>query len=160
MNKLTKELVATYKFASTDADFYKAPVELYERINGFDYCARVPRTNITVVGNVYKLDPSDEQPNNYMLLCGVSYQDPDDYNPNDEQETEVAAIRAQVEKYVVEGDLRREVQMNIKNKMEINSYQGTRHKKGLPVHGQRTSRNARTRKGKGKTVANKKKISK
>lgn len=75
-------------------------------------------------------------------------------------EAEVAAIRAQVEKYVVEGDLRREVQMNIKNKMEINSYQGTRHKKGLPVHGQRTSRNARTRKGKGKTVANKKKISK
>ena len=58
------------------------------------------------------------------------------------------------------GELRREVQMNIKNKMEINSYQGTRHKKGLPVHGQRTSRNARTRKGKGKTVANKKKVSK
>ena len=71
-----------------------------------------------------------------------------------------AAIRSEVEKYVVEGDLRREVQMNIKNKMEINSYQGTRHKKGLPVHGQRTSRNARTRKGKGKTVANKKKVSK
>ena len=101
MNKLTKELVATYKFASTDADFYKAPVELYERINGFDYCARVPRTNITVVGNVYKLDPSDEQPNNYMLLCGVSYQDPDDYNPNDEQETEVAAIRAQLRPQII-----------------------------------------------------------
>ena len=49
---------------------------------------------------------------------------------------------------------------NIKNKMEINSYQGTRHKKGLPVHGQRTSRNARTRKGKGKVVANKKKVGK
>ena len=65
-------------------------------------------------------------------------------------EAEVAAIRSDV----VEGELRREVQMNIKNKMEINSYQGTRHKKGLPVHGQRTSRNARTRKGKGKTVAN------
>ena len=71
-----------------------------------------------------------------------------------------ALIRAEVDKYLVEGDLRREVQMNIKNKMEINSYQGTRHKKGLPVHGQRTSRNARTRKGKGKVVANKKKASK
>jgi small subunit ribosomal protein S13 len=47
--------------------------------------------------------------------------------------------------------------MNIKNKMEIGSYQWSRHKKGLPVHGQRTSRNARTRKGKGKVVANKKK---
>ena len=68
-----------------------------------------------------------------------------------------AKIRTEVDKYLVEGDLRREVQMNIKNKMEINSYQGTRHKKGLPVHGQRTSRNARTRKGKGKVVANKKK---
>jgi small subunit ribosomal protein S13 len=75
-------------------------------------------------------------------------------------EAQVSAIRSEVDKYVVEGDLRREVQMNIKTKMEINSYQGTRHKKGLPVHGQRTSRNARTRKGKGKTVANKKKVGK
>ena len=58
------------------------------------------------------------------------------------------------------GDLRREVQMNIKNKMEINSYQGIRHKKGLPVRGQRTNRNAHTRKGRGKVVANKKKVSK
>ena len=71
-----------------------------------------------------------------------------------------ALIRTEVDKYLVEGDLRREVQMNIKNKMEINSYQGVRHKKGLPVHGQRTSRNAKTRKGKGKVVANKKKATK
>ena len=70
---------------------------------------------------------------------------------------ELNAIRDEVNKYVTEGDLRREVNMNIKTKMEINSYQGTRHKKGLPVRGQRTNRNARTRKGKGKTVANKKK---
>ena len=62
-----------------------------------------------------------------------------------------------INEYLVEGDLRREVNMNIKTKMEINSYQGTRHKKGLPVRGQRTNRNARTRKGKGKVVANKKK---
>ena len=73
---------------------------------------------------------------------------------------EITALRSEVVKYLVEGDLRREVQMNIKGKMEINSYQGTRHKKGLPVHGQRTSRNARTRKGKGKVVANKKKVGK
>ena len=73
---------------------------------------------------------------------------------------EVTALRKEVDKEMVEGDLRREVQLNIKNKMEINSYQGTRHKKGLPVHGQRTSRNARTRKGKGKVVANKKKATK
>ena len=101
MNKLTKELVATYKFTSAGSGFYPEPVELYERINGFDYYAHVPRTNITVVGNVYKLDPSDEQPNNYMLLCGVSYQDPDDYDLNDEQETEVAAIRAQLRPQII-----------------------------------------------------------
>ena len=69
-------------------------------------------------------------------------------------------LRGEVDKYLVEGELRREVQMNIKNKMEIGSYQGIRHKKGLPVHGQRTSRNAKTRKGKGKVVANKKKATK
>src|SRR5574344_1228486 len=75
-------------------------------------------------------------------------------------DTDIAALRAQLDKCTVEGELRREVQMNIKNKMEINSYQGIRHKKGLPVRGQRTSRNAKTRKGRGKTVANKKKVSK
>ena len=85
---------------------------------------------------------------------------PTDKKIKDLTDEEVTALRSEVEKQTVEGDLRREVQMNIKNKMEINSYQGTRHKKGLPVHGQRTSRNARTRKGKGKTVANKKKVSK
>ncbi len=70
---------------------------------------------------------------------------------------ELARIRDEVNNHLTEGDLRREVNMNIKTKMEINSYEGIRHKKGLPVRGQRTSRNARTRKGKGKTVANKKK---
>ena len=70
---------------------------------------------------------------------------------------ELNQIRNEIDKCIIEGDLRREVNMNIKTKMEINSYQGTRHKKGLPVRGQRTNRNARTRKGKGKTVANKKK---
>ena len=78
----------------------------------------------------------------------------------DLSEDEVSAIRKEVEKYLTEGDLRREVQMSIKNKMEINCYEGIRHKKGLPVRGQRTSRNARTRKGRGKVVANKKKVGK
>ena len=71
---------------------------------------------------------------------------------------ELIALRDEINKHLTEGDLRREVSMNIKTKMEINSYEGTRHKKGLPVRGQRTSRNARTRKGKGKTVANEKKV--
>ena len=78
----------------------------------------------------------------------------------DLSDDEVNAIRKEVDKYLTEGDLRREVQMSIKNKMEINCYQGIRHKKGLPVRGQRTNRNAHTRKGRGKVVANKKKVGK
>ena len=72
-------------------------------------------------------------------------------------EQELASIRKELKNHTVESELRREVNMNIKTKMEIKSYEGTRHKKGLPVRGQRTNRNARTRKGKGKVVANKKK---
>lgn len=76
----------------------------------------------------------------------------------DLSEDELAKIRSEVDKYLTEGDLRREVSMNIKTMMEINSYKGIRHKKKLPVRGQRTSRNAITaRGGKRKTVANKKK---
>ncbi|GAA4903875.1 30S ribosomal protein S13 [Streptomonospora salina] len=62
--------------------------------------------------------------------------------------------------YQVEGDLRREIQGDIRRKMEIGSYEGLRHRRGLPVHGQRTQTNARTRKGKKKTVAGKKKVGK
>jgi len=81
-----------------------------------------------------------------------------DKKAKDLTEDELASIRKEIDKHTVEGDLRREVSMNIKTKMEINSYEGTRHKKGLPVRGQRTNRNARTRKGRGKVVANKKKV--
>ena len=71
---------------------------------------------------------------------------------------ELNKLRDEINKHLVEGDLRREVNMNIKTKMEINSYQGIRHKKKLPVRGQRTNRNAVTaRGGKKKVVANKKK---
>jgi small subunit ribosomal protein S13 len=62
-------------------------------------------------------------------------------------ETEVAALRAQISKIPVEGDLRREVSMNIKRLMDLGTYRGIRHRKGLPVRGQRTRTNARTRKG-------------
>ena len=73
---------------------------------------------------------------------------------------EIQALRKEVDKYTVEGDLRREVQLSIKEKMEINSYQGVRHKKGLPVRGQRTNRNAHTRQARGQVVANKKQAGK
>ena len=73
-------------------------------------------------------------------------------------EEDIAKLRDELENfYTVEGDLRREVAMNIKNMVEINCYRGVRHRKGLPVRGQRTKTNARTRKGPAKTIANKKK---
>jgi small subunit ribosomal protein S13 len=74
---------------------------------------------------------------------------------------EVARLRTWIDANLkVEGDLRRDVQQDIKRKMEIGCYQGIRHRKGLPVHGQRTHTNARTRKGPKKTVAGKKKVRK
>ena len=72
-------------------------------------------------------------------------------------ELELTAIRQEIANYQVEGDLRREVAMNIKRLMEIGCYRGIRHRRGLPVRGQNTRCNARTRKGPSKTVANKKK---
>ncbi len=74
---------------------------------------------------------------------------------------EVTRLRNDIDASLrVEGDLRRDVSQDIKRKMEINCYQGVRHRKGLPVHGQRTHTNARTRKGPKKTVAGKKKVRK
>lgn len=80
---------------------------------------------------------------------------------NDLTETEINNLRKVIENdYVVEGRLRGIVQMNIKRLMDIGSYRGLRHRKGLPVRGQRSRTNARTRKGKKKTVAGKKKVTK
>lgn len=72
---------------------------------------------------------------------------------------QLLALREYIEIYKVEGDLRREVAADIRRKVEIGSYQGIRHRRGLPVHGQRTKTNARTRKGPKRTVAGKKKAS-
>ena len=76
---------------------------------------------------------------------------------NDVTEEEVQAIRAALEGYNVEGDLRREISLNIKRLKDLGCYRGLRHRKGLPVNGQRTKTNARTRKGPARTVAGKKK---
>ena len=84
-----------------------------------------------------------------------------DTRVRDLTEEEVSRLRASIDQNEkVEGDLRREVSQNIKRKMEIGCYQGIRHRRGLPVHGQRTRTNARTRKGPKKTVAGKKKARK
>ena len=81
-----------------------------------------------------------------------------DLRSKDLTDDDIAKLRDHIENnYKVEGDLRREVQADIRRKMEIGCYQGMRHRRGLPVHGQRTKTNARTRKGPKKTIAGKKK---
>ena len=81
-----------------------------------------------------------------------------DTRAKDLSEADVAKLRDEIDAhYTVEGDLRRDVALNIKNMVEINCYRGIRQRKGLPVRGQRTKTNARTRKGPAKTIANKKK---
>ncbi len=80
-----------------------------------------------------------------------------DTRVRDLTEDEVSMLRAEIDHYTVEGDLRRDIALDIKRLMEINCYRGLRHRKGLPVRGQRSKTNARTRKGPKKTIANKKK---
>ena len=85
-----------------------------------------------------------------------------DYNKkvSDWDDKEIASIREVVGSLTIEGELRSETQLNIKRLMDIGSYRGIRHRTGLPLRGQRTKNNSRTRKGKRKTVANKKKATK
>ena len=95
-----------------------------------------------------------------QLVCDQTGLSPDT-RVRDLSDDEVAKLRSFIDGNVkVEGDLRREVAANIKRKVEIGSYEGVRHRRGLPVHGQRTRTNARTRKGPKKTVAGKKKARK
>ena len=92
-----------------------------------------------------------------LAATGVS----PDLRSRDLTDEDLARLRDFMEEhYKVEGDLRREIAADIRRKIEIGSYQGIRHRRGLPVHGQRTQTNARTRKGKKKTVAGKKKAGK
>ena len=93
-------------------------------------------------------------------VCQATGVNPDT-RVRDLTDEEVARLRSYIDtNFRVEGDLRRDVSQDIKRKMEINCYEGIRHRKGLPVHGQRTHTNARTRKGPKKTVAGKKKVKK
>jgi len=79
---------------------------------------------------------------------------------SDWNDSDVAGVRSAVSEYTIEGELRSQTQMNIKRLMDIGCYRGVRHRSGLPLRGQRTKNNSRTRKGRRKTVANKKKVTK
>ena len=121
------------------------------RIAGVD----LPKEKRVEIGLTYVYGIGRKSANDILAKAGVN---PDTRvkNLTDEEE---AKIREVIDKdgYVVEGDLRRMVALNIKRLVEINCYRGQRHRKGLPVRGQRTKTNARTRKGPKKTIANKKK---
>jgi small subunit ribosomal protein S13 len=119
------------------------------RIAGVD----IPREKRVVISLCYIYGIGRTLSSRILKVCNIS----EDKRVKDLTDEELVKIRAEVAKYKVEGDLRREVALNIKRLIEIGSYRGIRHRKGLPVRGQNTRNNARTRKGPRKTIANKKK---
>ena len=120
------------------------------RIAGVD----IPNNKRVEIALTYIYGIGRKSANDILVKTGIN----PDTRAKDLTEDEVAKLRDEIEKsYTVEGDLRRDVALNIKRMVEINCYRGIRHRKGLPVRGQRTKTNARTRKGPAKTIANKKK---
>jgi small subunit ribosomal protein S13 len=119
------------------------------RIAGVD----VPRDKRVVISLTYIYGVGKTTSQKVLAGAGVS----EDTRVRDLTEDELDRIREQLNQFKVEGDLRREISLNIKRLMEIGSFRGIRHRRGLPVRGQNTKNNARTRKGPRKTVANKKK---
>ncbi|MFP5452586.1 30S ribosomal protein S13 [Parvimonas sp. G1604] len=109
------------------------------RIVGVD----LPREKRVEIGLTYIYGIGRKTSNDILRNAGIN----PDTRVKDLTEAEVALIRAEIDKYLVEGDLRREIAMNIKRLREINCYRGIRHRRGLPVRGQNTKNNARTRKG-------------
>ncbi|MBX3313415.1 MAG: 30S ribosomal protein S13 [Actinobacteria bacterium] len=123
------------------------------RIAGVD----IPREKRLVISLTYVFGIGRTTASQICAATGID----ENTRTRDLTDEEVNRIRAHIDEHIkVEGDLKREVQQDIKRKMEIGSYQGLRHRKGLPVRGQRTHTNARTRKGPKKTVAGKKKVRK
>ncbi|MBQ9777825.1 MAG: 30S ribosomal protein S13 [Clostridia bacterium] len=120
------------------------------RIAGVD----IPNQKRVEIALTYIYGIGRKSANDILAKTGIN----PDTRAKDLTEEEVAKLRDEIENsYHVEGDLRRDVALNIKRMVEINCYRGIRHRKGLPVRGQRTKTNARTRKGPAKTIANKKK---
>ena len=118
------------------------------RIVGVD----LPREKRVELGLTYIYGIGRKTSNDILRNAGIN----PDTRVKDLTEAEVALIRAEIDKYLVEGDLRREIAMNIKRLREINCYRGIRHRRGLPVRGQNTKNNARTRKGPKKVSGTKK----
>jgi len=123
------------------------------RIAGVD----LPKNKRGVIGLTYIFGIGDSSAAKILEKAGVS----EDIKVKDWNDIQITSIRKIIgDEFKIEGELRAETQMNIKRLMDIGCYRGIRHRNGLPVRGQTTKNNARTRKGKRKTVANKKKATK
>ena len=128
-------------------------VEYMARLVGVD----LPREKRVEIALTYIFGMGLTRSHDTLAATGIS----PDTRVKDLQESELAQLREYIEaNYKIEGDLRREIAGDIRRKVEIQSYQGIRHRKGLPVRGQRTHTNARTRKGPRKAIAGKKKVTK
>ena len=122
------------------------------RIAGVD----IPKQKRGVISLTYIFGIGKSRAQEILAAAQVS----EDTKVSDWTDDEIGRIREAVSAYTIEGELRSETQMNIKRLMDIGCYRGIRHRAGLPLRGQRTKNNSRTRKGKRKTVANKKKATK
>ena len=123
-----------------------------ERISGVD----IPKQKRGVISLTYIYGVGRSRAINILLQAKVS----EDTKVQDWTDEETGRIRDAVSRFKIEVELRSETQLNIKRLMDIGCYRGIRHRSGLPLRGQRTKNNSRTRKGKRKTVANKKKVTK
>ena len=122
------------------------------RISGVD----IPKQKRGVISLTYIYGVGRSRAKTILATAGVD----ESKKVNQWNDDEISRIRAEVSKLTIEGELRSETQLNIKRLMDIGSYRGIRHRTGLPLRGQKTKNNSRTRKGKRKTVANKKKVTK
>lgn len=122
------------------------------RISGID----LPKNKRGVIGLTYIFGIGRTTSQKILAEAGIS----EDKKVNEWSDEEIARLRQIIQDLKVEGQLRSEIQLNIKRLIDISCYRGIRHRRGLPVRGQRTRTNSRTRKGKRKTVAGKKKAAK
>ncbi len=122
------------------------------RISGVD----IPKQKRGVISLTYIFGIGKSRAKEILEKAQVS----EDTNVQDWNDDEIGRIRDAISSYTIEGELRSETQLSIKRLMDIGCYRGIRHRSGLPLRGQRTKNNSRTRKGKRKTVANKKKATK
>ena len=122
------------------------------RIAGID----LPKNKRGVIGLTYIFGIGKSRAKEILKTAQVD----EDIKVNEWNDEQITRIREAVSSYKIEGELRSEVQLNIKRLMDIGCYRGIRHRSGLPLRGQKTKNNSRTRKGKRKTVANKKKATK